>query len=314
MTLQKKHIMKYLNKYLTIEKKNNDLYYNVYLCNTGIVLKGLRLIKASVFENVSINYFYKYALYKKFFEKKTYIKTKNNIIIHNHWSSGYHHWLTESLRRLLYIKTEQYNLIIPSDYPEFAFESLKAFKFNSIIKLPKKTGARLDELIIPPNKKSGHYKKQQLLDLRIHLFSYFKIQIKKTKKNVYITRRKANKRKVENEVELIDLLKTKNFLIIEAENLTFREQIELFSSCKILIGIHGAGLTNCLFMQKNTYMLEFYKKDTFINYCFERMARELEINYRRQFCEGGKNKETHVDITDLIVDIDLVKKYLNSII
>ena len=302
-----------MEKLLTVKKQAENKYRKVYLCNTGIVLKNLKLIKASVFENVKINYFYKYALYKKFTEKKIQIKTQNNIIIHNHWSNGYHHWLTESLRRLLYIKTEQYNLIIPSDYPDFAFESLEAFKFNSIIKLPKKTGAKLDELIIPPNEKSGHYKKQQLIDLRKHLFSYFKVQITKPEKNIYITRRKADKRKVENEVDLVDFLKTRDFLIIETENLTFREQINLFSKCKILISIHGAGLTNCLFMQKNTYMLEFYKKETFINYCFERMANELEINYKRQFCEGGMNKETHVDITDLIVDIDNVEKYLNSI-
>jgi len=43
------------------------------------------------------------------------------------------------------------------------------------------------------------------------------------------------------------------------------------------------------------------------------MADKLEINYECQFCEGGMNKETHVDITDLIVDIDKVEKYLNSI-
>jgi len=304
--------MKFTDKILTLIEKPDNEYKNVYLCNSGVVLKGFKLLKASIFDNVEISHFYKYGIYKKFTEKRIEIPTENNLIIHNHWSTGYHHWLTESLRRLLYIDTSKYNLIIPEDYPKFAFDSLTAFKFKSIIKLPRRTGAKVKKLLVPPNKKSGHFIRQQLLDLKHILFTHFEIPLSQPQKKIYISRKNASRRKVENELELIELLKANDFLILESEELTFEEQIKLFSDCKILISIHGAGLTNCLFMQENTSVLEFYKKDTFINYCFERMAKELNINYNRQMCVGGKNKETHVDETDLIVEINSVIEYLNK--
>lgn len=305
--------MKYIGEILSVKINTTNNYNGVYLCNSGVVLKGLRLIKASVFDNVSISHFYKYAIYKKLTEPSVIILHGNNLIVHNHWSTGYHHWLTESLRRLLYIDPSKYNLIIPEDYPKFAFDSLDAFSFKTIIKLPKRTGAKVKELVIPPNYKSGYFKQQQLLDLRNILFEHYKVSIKRPKKRIYISRKSATRRKVENELELIDLLKDNGFLILELEDFYFSEQVKLFSDCEILISIHGAGLTNCIFMQENTYLLEFYKQGTFINYCFERMANELNINYDRQLCIGGKNIETHVDKTDLIVDINLVAEYLKRI-
>ena len=47
--------------------------------------------------------------------------------------------------------------------------------------------------------------------------------------------------------------------IFFAEDLNFSEQVDLFSNTKNLISIHGAGLTNILFMQPNTNILEIRK-------------------------------------------------------
>ncbi len=151
-----------------------------------------------------------------------------------------------------------------------------------------------------------------MLDLRKILFEHYNVSIQKPKKKIYITRKSATRRKVENELSLIELLEKNGFLILELESFTFAEQVKLFTECEVLISIHGAGLTNCIFMQENTFMLEFYKQDTFINYCFERMAVELKLDYTRQLCVGGKNIETHVDKTDLIVNIDIVVDYLKK--
>lgn len=289
------------------------IFKNVNITNSGVALRGFRLIKNSVFPNVLLFEFYKYSLFKKITEKKITFNKGNYLIIHNHWSTGYHHWVTEALVRLFKVDSRNYDLIIPENYPEFAFESLKTFQFNSICKLPKKTGCFLPSVTIPPNPPSGVYNKVELLAIKNHFFSVYGVSENPTK-NIYITRKNAPKRKVENEDEVISVLKAYNCEIMDTSLLTFQQQVELFSQCKIIISIHGAGLTNVLFMQHKTHLIEFYKEKTFINPCYENMCNELDIHFHRIVCEGGKNKNTHVNFTDLIVNKHKLEEVLKKII
>ena len=48
----------------------------------------------------------------------------------------------------------------------------------------------------------------------------------------------------------------KGFLIIKLSKLSFNEQIELFNKAKIIIGSHGAGLTNIIFSEPSTQIIE----------------------------------------------------------
>lgn len=44
------------------------------------------------------------------------------------------------------------------------------------------------------------------------------------------------------------------------------------------------------------------------------MCNELDIQFHRLLCEGGKNKETHVNFTDLLVDKNKLESLLKKII
>ncbi|WP_189477505.1 glycosyltransferase family 61 protein [Halioglobus pacificus] len=48
---------------------------------------------------------------------------------------------------------------------------------------------------------------------------------------------------------------------VQLEHLTFSQQVELFYSAKIVIGQHGAGLTNCLWMQPGSAVMEINPYD-----------------------------------------------------
>ncbi len=43
---------------------------------------------------------------------------------------------------------------------------------------------------------------------------------------------------------------------VQLEHLSFNQQVELFRSARIVIGQHGAGLTNCLWMQPGSAVIE----------------------------------------------------------
>jgi hypothetical protein len=77
---------------------------------------------------------------------------------------------------------------------------------------------------------------------------------------------------------------------IDFSNLSFEEQIETANSSKFIIGVHGAGLTNLMFMEQNSFVLEI----DFFNWgfnCYEHLASILGMcNYFRICDEKTKNK------------------------
>ena len=100
---------------------------------------------------------------------------------------------------------------------------------------------------------------------------------------IYVQRehgiRSINNKYKHNEELIISKLRDKyntNFKIFTSG--TLDEQIELFSRAKIIFGPHGAGLSNMIFLQQNTYVLEFMMKPN-CNKCFQTLAKNLSINH-----------------------------------
>jgi hypothetical protein len=62
------------------------------------------------------------------------------------------------------------------------------------------------------------------------------------------------------------------------ENLSIHETRYLFNNAKLVIGSHGAGLSNMVFMNENTYVLEFIPADNF-NCCYWHLANLMKLNY-----------------------------------
>jgi tetratricopeptide (TPR) repeat protein len=74
---------------------------------------------------------------------------------------------------------------------------------------------------------------------------------------IYISRANARYRRVLNEAEVIDFLKTLGFKIIQLESLSFAQQITTFARAKIIVAPHGSGLTNILFCRPGTQIVEW---------------------------------------------------------
>jgi len=78
--------------------------------------------------------------------------------------------------------------------------------------------------------------------------------LKKSTK-IYLKRAQKSLRYIENEKDFIPVLKEHDYQIIEAESLSFKDQVELFSQVSSLISAHGAGLTNMMFRRGGTMNL-----------------------------------------------------------
>lgn len=87
------------------------------------------------------------------------------------------------------------------------------------------------------------------------------------------------------------------FINLELEKLSFKEQIEHFNSAIIVIGQHGAGLSNILWMNKGWFVIEFWSENMFH---YKKLSRAKDLKYFLQ-----SHKEQHIKI-----DCENLKKWL----
>lgn len=78
------------------------------------------------------------------------------------------------------------------------------------------------------------------------------------KKKIFLTRPKDSNRNIDNLTEIETLLEQFGYKIVLPDNLSLKEQIELFSSVTHIVSMHGAGLYNVFFSTKDTKIFEIF--------------------------------------------------------
>ena len=121
---------------------------------------------------------------------------------------------------------------------------------------------------------------------------------------------KFNHLKILNNEEVINLLKKKGYQIIRPENLSFKEQIDLFSNAKTIIGAHGAALTNIVFCREKTNIIEIIPSSHPSQKC-KRLSSILNLKYFRLITEDTKNDEIFPYYINMNLDIleNVVSEY-----
>ena len=146
-----------------------------------------------------------------------------------------------------------------------------------------------------------------IYELRAHFLNKY---ISKKNLKIFIDRSDSKFKhcKIMNSNELISFLKKRNFQIVKPENLSLNEQIDIFNNAKIIAGGHGAALTNIIFCEKKTNIIEFIPSNHPSRKC-ERISKILNLNYFRFITKDTKDdKQFPYNIN---VDLDELEKNLN---
>ena len=235
------------------------------------------------------------------------------LLVHHPWLGNYYHYLCEGILRLWTVK-EKLNemiLILPevAKSHEFILSSIEPFSFKGIFFIPHQKSLWVKNLCISQIKPVCDTYHSELMR---EIGSFYREYARNVKKmvlnegsNVYISRNKAKQRRVENSVEIEDLVSRYGFDIVSNEDYSFWQQIALYSNVKCLISIHGAGLTNMLFMEKGAKILEMHKKKTNLqdwhSFAFWYLSDALGFDYYQQVCEPV-NPDSHFFEADFIID------------
>lgn len=114
-------------------------------------------------------------------------------------------------------------------------------------------------------------------------------------RRLYVSRADAEDRRVQNEDALLEALKDYGFERIVPSEHTFAEQVRRFADAEVVLGPHGAGLTNVIFAPETT-LVELF--GSYQNACFFALARGMGHEYASVACRPAGS--------DLVADVSAI--------
>lgn len=207
------------------------------------------------------------------------VKGKSLVLCNDGCHNGYFHWIARMLPKLWVL--EKYGINI-SDFDHIVVNGPK-MKFKSVTL--EDFGIPKDKLIYTNSEQlysfdfmvgvnNIRYHKEGIDFMRE---KYLTSEVKQDRK-VYLSRRKAQHRKIIGEESLIALLKSKGYEIIDFADYSIKEQAQIMASTKELITIHGAGLANLIFANPKMKLLEILE-DTFVNVNYWFYSNLMKVDY-----------------------------------
>jgi len=124
---------------------------------------------------------------------------------------------------------------------------------------------------------------------------------------MYISRKLVDKRKAHNELAVELLMRKHGFEIVHPENISLKAQIELMAETQILVSLHGAALTNMLFLQEGQQVVELPNQGDSKTQCYFNLAAALGLRYHYTL-NRGDNVDTIM--SDFTIDLGALENLL----
>ena len=247
--------------------------------------------------------------YRRRFDFKT-MRTKGNVFsLLCLWGKEYYHWFYDVLPRLEasigHLPADTQYLINENPHP-YQLESLKVYGIgeDKLILQPSEVCHHIQTLwFATPAGHSGFSDPDLLrkVSQRMTSLSSFEEMLKK----YYISRSKAKTRRVVNENELRSALRDFSIEFIRAEDLDFRAQLQLFANAQAILGPHGAGLANLLFLPPGSKCGEMFGVAP--PTCYEMSAAALGVHFA-----GFEGEIAHAEIGDMSINPQKFAKWIEQ--
>ncbi|WP_448126523.1 glycosyltransferase family 61 protein [Salinicola sp. NYA28a] len=241
------------------------------------------------------------------------------IVAGNASKNNYYHWVSQVFASILFVlehsedygKEKPINILGPQ-LNRFSREYIEILDGVNYIELKKGslclvekaffTNLLWNDLVFSKSK------------LKASLFDSLANKVELTKetrkKRIYVSRKDTSKRCVKNEKQVLEALERYGFEEVVLDGKSVRDQIQLFKSSEAVVAPHGAGLTNLLFCDKGTLVIELLQEN-YLNTCFYAIAESKELYYKalvNPVIVNGEDK--HRD--DIVVDIGLLADQLSE--
>jgi len=253
--------------------------------------------------------------------KNVSIKTQSESVdtaiwVLDKWSTGYFHWLTEALCRLLVIS--KHHPTYPILVPFFLAKSSPLVALMEAFGLEVKCYDENETLVVKRLfsvdflAPSGRFNPHIICELRDkfrELYASSETNENAEVDRIYISREFAEKRKANNQTEMNALVEEWGIRKLKCEEMSFDEQIKAMSKCELLVGEHGAGLSNMLFAPSGCKVFEIRNKYAITDNFYYNLAVALGLDYYLIEAEGSSS---HPHNSDFDVDIEALRDSFHS--
>ncbi|MBB1284675.1 glycosyltransferase family 61 protein [Flavisolibacter sp. BT320] len=224
----------------------------------------------------------------------------------NEFSENYFHWFTEVVPKMLSVRKidKEAVFFLPFSLKPFQLESLKECDINFVTSDDQISIFRKVWVVENPTVYPGIYHPDLVNEVR----TVFKPScLTGNKRKIYITRRSSHRRKLLNEHAIIPILAKYSIEIFDFDLLSFDDQLAILHNTSLLVSIHGAALTNMLFLPSNSKVIEILPVAIPNDKCYFTLAGTLNVQYYYIDCEMDGNN--HVT-ANFLVDPEEFEKQL----
>jgi len=209
--------------------------------------------------------------------------------------NNYYHWTVECLLRARLLEkygdeTGTYpTLLVPQDRSSWMDESLELLDYSGEVVGLGKGITQVETLVVPTFPDPIPC---ECFWIRDRMKSGLETT-DNSGQRIFVAREDATVRRIANRDAVQQVLDRYNIDTYLLGELSVREQVELFSGAELVVGPHGAGLTNILYGEELT-VVELFGDKTMAT--FDRLAENMNHDYRYLQCEQ--------DGLDIRVDVD----------
>lgn len=208
---------------------------------------------------------------------------------------NFYHWLLEDLPAALRAReiVADVRAVVGGKQPDYVFQSLEAFGFTGVVRT-RKSGYLKNVIVAERGFDAGWPHPNDVGLLRKLIGNALPSS---PRERFYVTRR-GSRRSFSNELEIENYFREIGFAVVHLESMSFLEQTHLFSHAEIVVGAHGAGLSNTVFCSPGTHVVELAPTRQAIQ-CFEVISEILGLTYRRVLIDSDDERGAEVSISSL---------------
>jgi capsular polysaccharide biosynthesis protein len=234
----------------------------------------------------------------------------------------YYHWMFHQLPRFELLRRGGFDLsridkiIVSSCQKAYQRDTLQILGIteNQLIESDKFIHIEAENLIVPSNPLLTLQIPKWICDFLRTSFLPRTEQIRAGRR-IYISRGQASYRRVLNEGEVIEFLSQYGFENVSFENLLVSEQALLMASAEVVIGPHGSGLSNIVFCNPKTKIVEIFSPEL-VHHYFWKISDLVDLDYYYILGKGSNdiNYQQSWDAkADIQVELGSLKKVLREI-
>lgn len=265
------------------------------------------------------------------FEKNLSTLPKTAIHFCKDYSGNYFHWLVEGLPRMWIIEQfpelDAIPILVDHHLIKQHIEALEILNRGKreIIYLAPGEGYYIENLIYPSHFSWMHNNYYHPMDIGKDILispqaiqyirnQFLPSKIDFPKQKIFISRKNTTNKRLLNYTEVEEFFSGLGFHVVCPEELSFVEQVNLFSQAHLIVAIAGAACTNIMFAPQGCQIYIFITNNRHVNYnIFNMIATAVGVHLN--FILGKEEKLINNDITlhnPFAVDMVLVKSMMEN--